>query len=99
MVVFSRRLCDKSTNNDVPLSYMNSKAKDYRLRDSMMVDEKTRKRQKYSIPLGLTTFGLLMYFCYWVDYGEEKKQKEAVEARRQKLVDYLTAGQEQTEQK
>ena len=88
---FTWRSFSSRRNGDAPLSYMNSKAKNYRLRDTMMVDEKMLSRQRYSIPLGVSIFGLLMYFFYWRDYGEDAKQKEILEQKRRELVDYITA--------
>lgn len=88
LLLVLKRFASKHLGSDPPLSYMNSKARNFKLKDTMMVNEKTKKREKYIFPLGWSIFTVLMYLLYFKDYGEEKEQTEIIEKQQQKIVEY-----------
>ena len=77
---FTRSSYSSDNKTDKPLPFLETPARQHKLRDSFEVDKAARKRQRFAIPLGLTIFGIIMYMGFIRSYDTSDA----------KVVDHLT---------
>jgi len=76
-----RRWYAKNTKTDEPIPFMRSKARTFRVvDDALSVDEKKMKKRNFVIPLGLVSFGIIIYFGFFRQEGKKDNS----------IMDYLT---------
>ena len=94
-----RRFSSKNNRGDEPVSYVNSKAKDYSIikEDAIEEVESDRRRRNFA-PFGAIFFVWLMYFCYWRDPKTVTKENEAFDERQQKIMEYLATSLDENEE-
>lgn len=70
---WAKALDSKDTKDDA-VPFLQSKAHKFKVDDAYSVDTvKDRSRQRFSLPLGLGIFGVIIYFGFLRDYGKEDK--------------------------
>lgn len=62
-----------SASDGKPISFLDSKARTYRMDESYNVPAKLARVQRFGIPLGFSLFALLMYFSFFRQDKDEDK--------------------------
>ena len=65
---------ETATEDAVP--FLQSRAHTFKVKDTYSTDStKDKRRQKYSIPLGMVMFGVLLYFGFVREYNEKDRKR------------------------
>ena len=65
---------EKATEDAVP--FLQSRAHTFKVKDTYSTDSTNdKRRQKYSIPLGMVMFGVLLYFGFVREYNEKDRKR------------------------
>ena len=59
-----------SGKSNEPLPFLKSKAGRFKVDNAYSIEPKGVRRQRYALPLGITIFGVIMYFGFIRQYGE-----------------------------
>ena len=68
-----RCLTERGRRRDGPKPFLNSKAHAFKVNDAYVFTEQEQRMGRYGIPLGLTLFGIYLYFGFIRQYGEKDK--------------------------
>lgn len=68
------------TSGSNPIPFLDNKARSFKIDDVYKVDSKSLKRQRFALPLGLSLFGVIMFFAFYGGDYEKYVQFWKIEA-------------------